>query len=236
VNVASPATGARATRGRDKLSPDPAVRRSILVVASEIVREQGIQGISIGEILERCQLGTRAFYRHFSSKDELLVAVFLEMARVETRRLRRKMKVSTSSVDAVAAWVDGRLDLAFDSNVRSDLRFVSKEAQSLMVTSPPLVQAAFGEMLKPLVEQLERGMRDGAFDDIDPVTDAQIIQGAVWACIERQWATGDTIRADIRRRVIRSCLRSLGVGPEVIAEVLAIRLDSPTRSGTRIRH
>ena len=95
------------TRRRNKLAPDPDVRRAIVAAASKSVREQGVQGLSIAAVLDRAQLSTRAFYRHFESKDQLVAAVFLEMARTETRRLRRKMTSAVTAVDAVAAWIAG---------------------------------------------------------------------------------------------------------------------------------
>jgi AcrR family transcriptional regulator len=195
------------------------VRRAIVAAASKSVREQGVQGLSIGAVLARAQLSTRAFYRHFESKDQLVAAVFLEMARVETRRLRRKMASATDAVDAVAAWIDGRLDLAFDENIKSDLRYLSLEAQSQIFASPELVQPAYAEMLTPLIAQLEHGLERGVFHGIDPVTDAQAIQGVVWASTERQWATGDCDPADIRERALRFCLRGLGVAPEMRPEM-----------------
>jgi AcrR family transcriptional regulator len=207
------------TRQRDKLAPDPGVRRAILAAASKSVREQGVRGLSIAAVLHRAQLSTRAFYRHFESKDQLVAAVFLEMARVETRRLRRKMASAASAVDAVAAWIDGRLDLAFDENIKSDLRYLSSEAQSQIFASPDLVQPAYAVMLEPLVEQLQHGLEHGVFHDIDPVTAAQSIQGVVWACTERQWATGDCDRAATRERVLRFCLRGVGVAPAPISQI-----------------
>lgn len=211
VTDSSKPAGDRATRRRDKLSPDPAVRRSLVSAAVEITREEGVRGLNVAAVLRRCGLGTRAFYRHFATKDELVAALFLEIARTETRRLRRKMKATSTAVEAVAAWIDGRLDLAFDPDIKSDLRLLSQEAQSLMFTAPPLIHEAFAEMLAPLVEQLERGVNDGDFGDIDPQTSAQIIQGAVWACTARQWATGTTEPSDVRTRVRQACLRGLGV-------------------------
>ncbi|MGO9252734.1 MAG: TetR/AcrR family transcriptional regulator [Mycobacterium sp.] len=207
------------TRRRDKQDPDPTVRREILSGASKTLREQGVRGVSIAAILERTGLGTRAFYRHFASKDELVAAVFLDMARVEERRLRRRMASATTEIDAVAAWVDGRLDLAFNANIRSDLRRVSLEAQSQMFASPNLVQPAYAELLKPLSEVLQRGLQHGVFHDIDPVTDAQVVHAVVWAGIERQWRTADCDRDDIRRRALRFCLRGLGVTTDAIAQV-----------------
>ncbi len=206
-------------RRRDKQGPDPTVRREILAAASKTLREQGVRGVSIAAILERTGLGTRAFYRHFASKDDLVAAVFLEMARVEERRLRRRMASAATEIDAVAVWIDGRLDLAFDANIRSDLRRVSLEAQSQMFASPNLVQPAYAELLKPLSAALQRGLQRGVFHDIDPVTDAQVVHAVVWAGIERQWRTGDCDRDDVRRRALRFCLRGLGVTAEAIAEV-----------------
>ena len=119
------------TRRRTKLAPDPDVRRAILAAASKSVRENGVRGLSIAAVLDRAQLSTRAFYRHFESKDELVAAVFLEMARAEMRRLRRKMDTASSPIEAVAAWIDGRLDLAFDENIKSDLRRLSLDLLTL---------------------------------------------------------------------------------------------------------
>ena len=53
----------------------------------------------------------------------------------------------------------------------------------------------------------------------DPVTDAQSIQGVVWTSTERQWATGDCERAEVRQRALRFCLRGLGVTAETIADI-----------------
>jgi AcrR family transcriptional regulator len=198
------------TRQRDKLPPDPDVRRAIIAAASNSIREQGVQGLNISAVLAHAQLSTRAFYRHFESKDELVTAVFLEMARAERRRLKRKMASAATAVDAVVAWIDGRLDLAFDEGIKSDLRHLSAEAQSQIFASPALVQPAYAEMLKPLVDALQRGLPDGEFHEIDPPTAAESIQGVVWACTERHWATGDCERDEVREHTLRFCLRGLG--------------------------
>lgn len=206
-------------RRRDKLDPDPAVRRDILVAASQTVRENGVRGLSIAAVLERAELSTRAFYRHFDSKEELVAAVFLEAARAERRRLQRRMAAAATEVEAVAAWIDGRLDLAFDDNLKSDLRRLSLEAQSQTFASPGLVQPAYAEMLKPLSDALQHGLQRGVFHHIDPVTDAEFIQGVVWASTNRQWRTGDCDRAEVREDALRFCLRALGVAPEAIDQI-----------------
>jgi AcrR family transcriptional regulator len=179
--------------------------------AAEIVRDEGIASVNVARVLDHAALSTRAFYRHFDSKDALVSAVFLQMARIEMRRLKRKMAAASNPADAVVAWIDGRLDLAFNEQVRSDLRQMSLEAQSQMFAAPELVGDAYAEILKPLVEQLEKGRTAGLFPDIDPAADALSIHGAIWASTERQWTTGDCDQHDVREQIVRFCMRGLGV-------------------------
>lgn len=179
-----------------------------------------MRGLTVADVLARARLGTRAFYRHFDSKDRLIESVFLEMARIEVRRLRRKMATAANPVEAVAAWIDGRLDLAFDATIQSDLRVLSLEAQSQMFAAPEVVSPAYRMMLGPLVGQLELGKQQGFFAEIDPPTDAELLHGAVWACVERQWATGNCDRAKTRDAALRFCLGGLGASADMIAAVI----------------
>jgi AcrR family transcriptional regulator len=205
--------------GRRKVDPDPQTHAVILAAATEVVRSEGVQALSIARVLSRTQLGTRAFYRHFESKDQLVAAMFLEMAGAEVVRLEQGMS-DFDPVRAVTAWIDGRLELAFNQQIRSDLRQMSLEAQNQMVAAPELVAPAYREILRPLVDQLTRGKNLGMFAEIDPEGEALSIHGVVWTNIERHWATSRRAPSEIRRRVQSFCLRGLGVAPEAIAAVL----------------
>lgn len=214
--MTSPGSG-----GRRKLEPDPRVRAAILSAAARIVRSEGIGALSIAGVLARAGLGTRAFYRHFDSKDQLLAAVFLDMARAEMRRTRAPMETARDPVGAVVAWIDGRLDLAFDEKIATDLRRTSLEAQSQMAAAPEVVVSAYGVILAPLIECLRRGAELGMFTGIDPETEAQSIHGVVWANVNRQWSGGMGDLHRLRDRVQRFCLRGLGVPAETIDSALA---------------
>jgi AcrR family transcriptional regulator len=204
-----------------------------LAAASISLRKHGVQGLSIAAVLQRAQLSTRAFYRHFESKDQLVLTVFLEMATTEKRRLKRKMAAADTPAEAVAAWIDGRLDLTFNENTKSDLRRMSLEAQSQSFAAPELIQPAYAEMLGPLIDQIRRGLAQGAFRDVDPASGAQSIQGVVWASTERQWATGDCERAEVRERTVRFCLRGLGVAAETITRIAGNHAPQPDHEERR---
>ena len=153
------------------------------------------------------------------------------MARAEVLRLQQRMSES-DPVRAVAAWIDGRLDVAFNQQIRSDLRQMSLEAQNQMVAAPELVGPAYREILRPLVEQLTRGKDLGLFDEIDPDGEALSIHGVVWSNIERHWGTAHREPADIRRRVQRFCLQGLGRTPGAIAAVLTEAPPNPPDRGS----
>lgn len=198
-------------RRRKKLDPDPEVRDALVSAAAEIVRDEGIASVNVARVLDRAALSTRAFYRHFDSKDALVSAVFLQMARIEMRRLKRKMAAASGPADAVAAWIESRLDLAFNDQIRSDQRPMSTGARTQMFAAPDLVSDAYPAILVPLVEQLEKGRAAGVFPGIDPVADALSIHGAIWASVERQWTTGNCDQHDVREQILRFCMRGLGV-------------------------
>jgi hypothetical protein len=69
-------------------------------------------------------------------------------------------------------------------------------------------------MLEPLIDQIQQGLEQGVFHGVEATSAAQSIQGVVWACTERQWATGDYERAEVSQRALRFCLRGLGVMEE----------------------
>ena len=204
---------------RNKLAPDPDVRRAIVAAASESVRQQGVRGLSVAAVLEHARLSTRAFYRHFESKDELVEAVFMEMTHAEVRRLKAKMATAGTPIEAVAAWIDGRIDLAFNDSVKPELRQLPLDAPATLLNSPELVSPAYTAILEPLVEQLERGVELGVFRGIVPAVAAKSIHGVVWAGTQQQWAAGHAKRAEVRERAIRFCLRGLGVAPETIEQI-----------------
>jgi AcrR family transcriptional regulator len=171
------------------------------------VHEHGLDALCVAQVLARTQLSTRAFYRHFDSKEKLVTAMFLEIARVEMERPKENM-AHHGPVGAVAAWIEGRLDLAFDQQVQSDSRELSLEAYSQSFASPELISPAYGEIL-------------GHFADGDPVEEAMSIHGVVWANVVRQWATGTCDANDARKRALRFCLRGLGVPDDVSASLIS---------------
>lgn len=74
---------------------DPGERDRIVEAAYQILAANDGANVSVREILRGAGLSTRAFYRHFQSKDDLLLAM-----------LRDEADAITDRLDAVAAGAD----------------------------------------------------------------------------------------------------------------------------------
>jgi hypothetical protein len=130
------------------------------------------------------------------------------------------MANTAGPVGAVAAWIDGRLDLVFDENTELSLRrHPGPAAQSKARSSCEMISPAYAAILEPLIEQLQRGLELGAFKDIVPMTAARSIDGVVWAGAQLQRSTDYCDRSEVRERALRFCLHGLGVAAEIIEHV-----------------
>jgi AcrR family transcriptional regulator len=58
--------------------PEAAARERILDTAYELFSRRGIRGVGIDEVVERADVAKATLYRHFPSKDELVIA-FLQL-------------------------------------------------------------------------------------------------------------------------------------------------------------
>jgi AcrR family transcriptional regulator len=182
----------------------------LLEAARSVLRVQGVSGMTVRDVLSQANLGTRAFYRHFASKDELVLAMFMGAAAQEAERLKRRMASATDPLAAVIAWIDGRLDLAFDRRVAANLQALSTEAQLRRKESPAELQVAYDMMLAPLIAQLRMGQERGLFTVVNPELDARSIHDVVWGVVEAHWSGFPQRRRETRDRVVRFCLLAIG--------------------------
>jgi hypothetical protein len=141
------------------------------------------------------------------------------LAQAERDRLQDEL-AGREPVGAVAAWIKGRLDLAFDPKIECDLRTISFEVRQEIFASPEVFAPAYGEILRPLIDEIDRGKQRKQFGDVDSVEEAMSIHGVTWVHIERQLLTGNCDRDEVCTRAQRFCLRGLGVPADVIDNVL----------------
>jgi AcrR family transcriptional regulator len=68
-----------------EMRPSVSARERILESAYELFSRRGIRGVGIDEVIERAAVAKATLYRHFSSKDELVIAFLDRREEVWTR-------------------------------------------------------------------------------------------------------------------------------------------------------
>jgi len=175
-----------------------------------VLRRNGYANAGITDILNEAGLGTRAFYRHFASKDELLVSMFTDNATATANRLAEQVDAAGSPLDRLHAWIDGILALGDDTRHSEAARmFISP-------TMPGVFDEAGNEaiaaMRAPLCAALADGAASGDFPDCDPEADAVTIHAIVWQLFTDAINGRATMGRDAARaHVERFALPALGV-------------------------
>jgi AcrR family transcriptional regulator len=110
----------RALAGRHEAYTDE-VRR-LLDAAFTVMRRTGNVSPRVSEIVREASLSNQAFYRHFASKDELLVAVLEDGLQQLVDYLAHVMAKADRPIDKVRRWVEGILAQARDAQAASSTR------------------------------------------------------------------------------------------------------------------
>jgi AcrR family transcriptional regulator len=187
--------------------------RLLLDAALVVMARNGYADATVADILREANLSTRSFYRHFSSKDELLCALFRREAEVAADRLRAKVEAAGKPRAALEVWIDEILSLG--PRARSAQVAVLGSAGAMRAEGyGSEMRRATQLLLEPLRAVLAAGTSDGSFPLADPPADAPLIKAVVWAAAGLD-PTRDAppSRAQAARAVRSFCTRALGVPP-----------------------
>jgi AcrR family transcriptional regulator len=128
-------------------------------------------------------LSTRAFYRHFPSKDDLVLALFAS----ESERAAVRHGAALADLDdpgrALASWIDGVLALAYEPRRARRTRVLRAEGARLRRDHPTDFARILDDELAPLITILRAGAERGDFT-VDFEADPAMIHAIVWSLAE----------------------------------------------------
>src|SRR5689334_4897835 len=158
-----------------------AEKQRIMRSAYELIQRDGSKETSVHDILDAAGISTRAFYRHFRSRDELV----LEMYRVDCERVNATLAAAVAAAPdpsaALAAWIDQNLAVVYDARRLRHAVVLSSWEVSSAEGFTDVKNAGLAEQRAPLVALLRDGRDQGVFPYTDPETDALAIQAVVGA-------------------------------------------------------
>jgi AcrR family transcriptional regulator len=177
-------TGTGRRRGRPPALAPEEERRAILDATLRVLRRSGFDRATLDEVLTEAGLSTRAFYRHYSSKDELLVALYQQEVAAVAARLHRLVDAAPGPIEGVTAWIDDIFAIRFDARRAQRAGLLrSREAQR-GANWVEIRSATERSLAAPLAAVIARGRADGTFPDADPELDARTIHAITFSLFE----------------------------------------------------
>ncbi len=147
----------------------------LLSAAREVLAERGYDGLRVEDVLAQAGLSTRAFYRHFSGKSALFLALFEQESVRADQRLRARLERAGGPAQAVREWVAGMLALAYDSRLAKRSHLFAGDQGMLARRFPDEVDKLTRRQLAPLEDAIADGQAAGLFPSAHCVNDARAI-------------------------------------------------------------
>ncbi|KWX66171.1 TetR/AcrR family transcriptional regulator [Mycobacterium sp. NAZ190054] len=147
--------------------------------ALAILGETGRTDFTVLEVVERSKTSLRAFYQHFATKDELLLALVEKIMADATDRWRAETD-PLNSADALRRLID-RVSAPAESSTQDSInRGLTYYNDHLLETRPKEFAKVLAPLHRLVADILRRGVGEGTFRaDLDVDTDAAILMQTV---------------------------------------------------------
>jgi len=199
-------TGAADAGAGDEESRDKRFMRSALA----ILGETGRTDFTVLEVVERSKTSLRSFYQHFSTKDELLLALIDRIMSESTLRWREEV----DGLDAVAALshlidkVSTPASSTTQDSINRGLTFYNDHLAESLPREYARVLSPMHGLIKDIIK---RGIAEGVFDpDLDVAPTATLIMQSSMGATRLRVLGAELNGVPLEQRHIKDfCLRTL---------------------------
>lgn len=178
--------------------------------ALAILGETGRTDFTVLEVVERSKTSLRAFYQHFSTKDELLLALVEKIMADATDRWRAET-AELSSPEALRRLID-RIGAPAESSTQDSInRGLTYYNDRLLEHRPKEFAKVLAPLHQLIADLLRRGVAEGAFrTDLDVDTDAAILMQTILGALRLRELGAELNGVPIDgARIYTLCLRGL---------------------------
>lgn len=165
-------------------------RQRILEVAKQAFTRSGIS-TSLDDIAKQAGVGPGTLYRHFPTRDALLVAVY----RTEVEKLaaaERKFAQSMPPVEALRAWM-----LLFIDHIATK-QIIAPALNTVAGGSSKVIEAGYGPIHEAVRALVKRAIKSGDIrKDLDPIDLLRALLGVAYASASPDWQQSGRRLVDI---------------------------------------
>jgi AcrR family transcriptional regulator len=200
------------TAGRPRRYSSADESQLLLDAALVVMQRNGSADAAVADIIAEAGVSTRSFYRHFSSKDQLLCALYRHELEQIAARLGARVGAAPTPLAALECWIEELMGLGYQPEKAAKVAVLGSPAAMRADGYAREVKHANKLLMAPLAQLLDTGHRDGTFPLADPVADAPLIQSVVWSAAGlHPHRKPEQCRADACQSVRSLCWRALGV-------------------------
>lgn len=183
--------------------------RRIVEMTFSLIERTGSLDPSMREILSETGLSTQAFYRYFSSKDELMLALLDDGRRRLVETLERRMARSEDPEAQVRAWIEGVVAQAANATVAARTRPWVLSEQRLVELFPQEQRASVELLVGLLRDPIARLRGTKKRRDVDNETAATMIYQLTFAVLRAHLVAGTKPDAAQSNALVAFCLRGV---------------------------
>lgn len=187
----------------------------LVEAAFRVVAASGSVDPPVRDILREANLSTAAFYRHFRSKDELMLIVEDEGARMLASYLESRMARAAGPLGQVRAWITGVLRQAADRRAAERTRPFALVSGALVSRFPREHRDMEAIITDSLRRAIEAGVAEGLCASADPAFDALTISDCTFGWMSRHLRDRTAPSRELADQLVGFAYRVLGAGEDV---------------------
>jgi TetR/AcrR family transcriptional regulator len=188
--------------------------KCVIDAAERLITERGDR-FTIQELVKEAGIALQTFYRLFTGKDQLLLAVLSDMITEHCAELEEAAQALPDPVARVRFYVTAVLQLLDGDEFPVSPRFTTAQHWRLYQLFPAEMSQTTQHFADMIARQLELARAEGLLPETDPPRDAWFVTHLVLT-VYHHYAFADRTcsRGTTAEDLWRFCRRALGRGPE----------------------
>ena len=183
------------SESENKVGAPPSARDRILSVAGRLFYREGYRGVGVDRVIAEADVAKATFYKHFPSKDDLIVA-WINRAEM----VSGKAVPPADGPNPLIAYADAMVDIALEPNCLGCT--YQGTAAEFVDPAHPGHAAALGVKQRVLALLTERAVSEG---HLDP----RAVAESIYLLLEGVWATSRMFGAKAPLAHAKAAIRKL---------------------------
>ena len=202
-------TTPRKGAGRRNGTRGPANAEALRAAARRLVLERG-ENFTTQDLIKEADVALQTFYRHFGSKDQLLLAVIADLIREHCEALAARAAALDDPVERLHLYVTETLAGLVRNRSSGAGRFMTSQHWRLHQLAPEALADANRPFADLVQRELEEAQATGRLAPHDPERDAWIINKLVMAVFHHYAFADDDAAGTVAEDVWQFCYAAVG--------------------------